>query len=230
LVERLAAFLAVCLVPAFRMGGRAYADPRRMWLPGLGWTTVDHHLQSRLERLISVPMMIMALMVLPFLAIEYFWLAPVRANFVLSLVLDIGTSVIWLAFALEFIVMVSVTDDKPRYCLHNFMNLAVVFLPVVEFLPLLRLARLAGLLEAQQIGRVARLFRLRGLLARMWRAILLLEMIQRLFGKYRQRRLARLKKLLALRQEEIEDLRQEIDELERELTVVADSNRSLRSH
>ena len=156
-------------------------------------------------------------MVLPFLAMEYFWLPQVRANFFLSLVLDIGTSVIWLAFALEFIVMVSVADDKTRYCLHNFMNLAVVFLPLVDFLPLLRLARLARVLEAQQLGKLGRLYRLRGLIARLWRAVLLLEMIQRLFGRYRERRLKRLKQLLVTREDELADLREEIAELEAKL-------------
>jgi voltage-gated potassium channel len=212
--QRLAAFLAVCLMPPLRLGGRAYADPGKIWLPKLGWTTVDQHLRTALERFISVPMIMTALMVLPFLAMEYFWLPQVRANFVLSLVLDVGTSVIWLAFALEFIVMVSVTDDKTRYCLHNIMNLAVVALPLVDFLPLLRLVRLAGLLEAQQVSRLSRLYRLRGLLARIWRAILLLEMIQRLFGRYREKRLKRLKQLLAARENELAELRQEIAELE----------------
>jgi voltage-gated potassium channel len=215
--QRLAAFLTVCLIPALRLGGRAYADPAKIWLPKLGWTTVDHHLRTRLERFISIPMIVIALMVLPFLAMEYFWLPQVRANFALSLVLDIGTSAIWLAFALEFIVMVSVADDKTRYCLHNFMNLAVVFLPLVDFLPLLRLARLARVLEAQQLGKLGRLYRLRGLIARIWRAVLLLEMIQRLFGGYRERRLKRLKQLLIAREEELADLRQEIAELESKL-------------
>jgi hypothetical protein len=215
--HRLWAFLAMCLLPPLRLGGRAYADPASIWLPKLGWTKVDQHLRSRMERFISVPMIVIALMVLPFLAMEYFWLPEVRANFGLSLVLDVGTSIIWLAFALEFIVMVSVADDKARYCLHNFMNLAVVFLPLVDFLPLLRLARLAGLLKAQQISRLGRLYRLRGLLARIWRAMLLLEMIQRLFGRYKERRLKRLKQQLAAREEEVLELRQEIAELERAL-------------
>jgi hypothetical protein len=190
--HRLAAFFLVCLFPPLRLGARAYADPGKIWLPKWGWAEVDHHLRSRLERIVSVPMIMTALAVLPFVIMEYVWLPQVRASFALSLVLDIGTSVIWLAFALEFIVMVSVADDKSTYCLHNFMNLAVVALPLVDFLPLLRLARLAGLLEAQQLSRLSRLFRLRGLLSRIWRDILLLELFQRIFGKYRERRLKRL--------------------------------------
>jgi len=216
--HRPAAFLLVCAFPPLRLGGRAYADPGKIWLPSWGWITVDYHSRCRLERVLSVPMMVTALGVLPFLVMEYFWLPQVRASFGLSLALDIGTSVIWLAFSLEFIVMVSVADDRIRYCSQNWMNLAVVALPLVDFLPLLRLARLAGLLEAQKLSRLSRLFRLRGLLSRIWRAMLLLEMVQLLFGRYRERRLGRLKQLLANREEEIIDLRKEIAELEATLS------------
>lgn len=212
--QRLITFVAVCLAPPLRLGGRAYADPAKIWLPGLGWTVVDEQLRRRLERIISVPMILIALMVLPLLAMEFFWLEQVHAHFGLSLLLDIGTSVIWLAFALEFIVMVSVAEDKTGYCLHNWMNLAVVCLPLLDFLPVLRLLRLAGVLDLQQVSRLGRLYRLRGLLARTWRAILLLEMLQRLFGRYQEKRLKRLKALLSEREAEIAELRREIAELE----------------
>jgi hypothetical protein len=212
--QRLAIFLAVCLFPPFRLGGRAYANPEQLWLPGLGWNTVGSHLQARLERLFCVPMVITALLVLPLLALEYFWLEAVRAHFGLSLLLDIGTSVIWLAFATELIVMVSLADNKARYCWQNWMDVAVVFLPLVDFLPLLRLVRLIGFLEVQQLSRLGRLYRLRGLLSKIWRTILLLEVIQHLLGNYRERRLQRLKELLATRRQEIDELHKEIADLE----------------
>lgn len=211
---RLAVFLGVCLFPPFRLGGRAYADPTTIWLPRLGWTKVDRDLRTRLERFFCLPMIVIALLVLPFLAMEYFWQETVRADFGLSLLLDIGTSVIWLAFVLEVIVMVSVADKKVRYCLTNWMDLAVVFLPLVDFMPLLRLVRLAGLVELGQVSRLGRLYRLRGLLFKLWRTMLLLEVMQRLLGHYREKRLRRLKELLASRQEEIAALNKEIAELQ----------------
>lgn len=212
--QRVAAFLGVCLFPPLRLGGRAYADANEIWLPGLGWARVDHRLRSRLERFFSLPMVVVALLVLPFLAIEYFWLEDVRAGFFLSLVLDVGTSVIWLAFALELIVMASVAESSLDYCLRHWIDVAVVLFSLVDFLPILRLLRLTSLLELQQVSRLSRLYRLRGLLSRVWRAILLLEIIQRLFSHYRENRLLRLKRLLATRQEEVAHLGNEIAELE----------------
>jgi voltage-gated potassium channel len=215
--QRLVAFAGLCFFPAIRLGGRAYADSEKIWLPGLGLVTVDGRLRGRLERLISVPMIIIASLMLPLLAMEYFWLEQVRSQFALSLVLDIGTSVVWLAFALEFIVMVSVANDRTRYCLQHWLDLAVVCLPLVDFLPILRLLRLSEFLELQQLGRLSRLYRLRGLLARTWRAVLLLEMIQRLRGRYCERHLQRLKESLRACQDEMAALQEEIAEIEKRL-------------
>lgn len=214
LMWRLWCFFAVTVAPPLRLAGRAYANAGEIWLPRWGWTCVDQHLRNRLERLISLPMMLVALLVLPFLAMEYFWLEAVRAHFGLSLMLDIGTAVIWLAFALELIVMASLADDKTDYCLRHWMDVAVVTLPLIDCLPILRLLRLSSVLEVQQVSRLGRLYRLKGLVAKLWRAILVLEMIQRLFGRHREKRLERLKKSLAARQEELIDLQNEIAELE----------------
>src|SRR5262245_13111117 len=92
--ERILYLLLLCVAPPFRLAARSYADPERTWLPWIGWVSVDRALQKRLERFFSLPMIVMALLVLPLLAMEFFWLETVRADFLLSLALDIGTSVI----------------------------------------------------------------------------------------------------------------------------------------
>jgi voltage-gated potassium channel len=219
LAHRIGHSLLLCLAPPLRLGARSYADPETIWLPGVGWSRVDRALQTRLERFFGVPMIVIALMVLPLLAMEYFWLEAVRANFLSSLALDLGASIIWMAFAVELILMVSVTREKLGYCLQNWMDLAVVALPLVDFLPILRLIRLTRLLEFQQVLRLGRLYRLRGLLVKIWRAVLVLEVIQHLLGDYKRKRLQRLRELLAVRDEEIVELRKEIADLERELSA-----------
>ncbi len=215
--RRLLYTLLLAVAPPFRLCARSYADSGKVWLPWIGWHCVDKHVRRRLERFFSVPMIIIALMVLPVLAMDYIWEAQVREDFTLLLVHDIGTSIIWLAFALEFIIMVSVADKPLRYCVINWMDVAIVVLPIVDALPILRLFRLTRVLELQQLSRVGRVYRLRGLLLKLWRAVLVLEMIQRLFGNYKGRRLKRLRELLTAREEEILELRQEIVDLERVL-------------
>jgi voltage-gated potassium channel len=213
----LVSFLLLCLAPPFRLAARSYADPDLLWLPWLGWIRVDRVLHKRLERFFSVPMIVIALLVLPLLALEFFWLEAVRGNFLLSLAFDIGASLIWMAFAVELILMLSISPEKLVYCLQHWMDLAVVALPLVDFLPILRLLRLTRVLQLQQVTRLGRLYRLKSLLAKGWRAVLVLEMIQRLLGDYKKKRLARLREMLAVREEEIVELRQEIAELESQL-------------
>ena len=219
LPRRLTYFALLLLLPPLRMGSRSYADVDRMWLPRWKWCTVDRHLRKRLERFFSVPMMVIALLVVPVLAIEHFWGDRVRERFDAQLFLDIAESVIWMAFALEFILMISVAEKKLRYCFTNWMDLAIVALPLLDFLPLLRTLRLTRVLELQQMTRLGRLYRLRGLLLKLWRAILLLDVLYRLIGNAKERRLLRLKELLTAKKEEIDDLLKEIDELERELSA-----------
>ncbi len=209
--------LLQCLLPPVRLAGRSYEDPERLWLPRLGWRHVDKELERTLERVFSVPMIIIALLVLPFLALEFFWEEQVRSHFGLDLFLDIGTSLIWMAFVLEFTVMASVAPKKLRYGMQNWMDLAVVVLPMVDFLPILRLLRLTRLLQLQQLSRLGRVYRLRGLLFKLWRALLLLELVQRLLGHTKERRLNRLQELLAAKEEELAELRREIGELEDQL-------------
>jgi voltage-gated potassium channel len=207
--------------PPFRMGACSYVDPDLIWLPGLGWRRVDRVLQKHLEHFFSLPMIGISLLVLPVLALEFFWLETVRGYFLLSLALDIGASVIWVAFVIEFVLMVSVSPAKLLYCLQHIIDLAVVALPLVDFLPVLRLVRLTSVLEIQQITRVGRMLRLRGLLLKSWQAVLLMEMIQRLLGDYKRKRLQRLRELVAAHEADLVELRREIVVLEEEVKADA---------
>src|SRR5262245_5227041 len=94
----LVAALVVGLLPPLRMGCRGQSRPNHVWLPGLGWHPIDNQLRRSLERFFSVPMIVFALMVLPLLALEYYEAEEIRGSPVLAQWLDIGSSVIWLAF------------------------------------------------------------------------------------------------------------------------------------
>ena len=113
----------------------------------------------------------------------------IRAEPVLALWLDIGTSVIWLAFALELILMVAVADRPWRYCFLHWIDLVIVLMPAVEMFPLFRLLRMGRILRLENLLRWGRLHRLQALLARCWRAILVLQIVQRLTGRSAERQL-----------------------------------------
>ena len=50
-------------------------------------------------------------------------------------------SVIWLAFAVEFVMMFSVSPKKFRYCRDHWVDLVIILAPLAGFLRLLRVAR-----------------------------------------------------------------------------------------
>lgn len=212
--KALASAGACCLLPPLRMGCSSQARPGHIWLPAIGWQKIDTHLRRALERFFSVPMMIFALLVLPLFILEFYWADQVRAEPALALSLDIGTSVIWLAFAIELIVMASIADRRVRYCLTHWIDMAIVLLPAVEMLPLFRLLRLGRVLRLEQLLRWGRVQRLQAVAMRAWRALLVLQVVHRLTGRSLEYQLKQLHELVQAKEEEVADLRLEMVELE----------------
>jgi len=222
----LVAAAACGLLPPLRMGCRSQVRPNHIWLPGLGWQEINSRLRRTLERIFSVPMIFFALMVLPLLAVEYYEAEKIRAEPVLALWLDIGTSVIWLAFAVELILMVAVSDRPWRYCFLHWIDVAIVLLPAVEMLPLFRLLRLGRVLRLEHLLRWGRLVRLQALVSHGWRAFLVLQIVHRLTGRSLERQFKQLQGLLQAKEEEVADLRREIKELEERIVQRAMSRKT----
>jgi voltage-gated potassium channel len=206
--------IACCLLPPLRMGCSSEVRPNHIWLPGFGWSEIDNSLRKTLERVFSIPMIFFALMVLPLLALEYFQAEQIRSERMLALWVDIGTSIIWLAFAIELIIMVAVSDRAWRYCFAHWIDVIIVLLPLVEMLPVLRLLRVGRVLRLEQLLRWGRLHRLNALLTRGWRAFLVLQIVHRLTGHTLEGRLKQSRELLQAREEEVAELRREIKDLE----------------
>jgi hypothetical protein len=225
----LAPALLYCLLPPLRMGAPAYADPKRIWLPFVGWATLDKELHKRLERAFSVPMIVIALMILPLLVIHYHFEARVKEYVSLALFVQISESLIWIAFALEFVIMVSTADRKLRYCLQQWLNLAIILVPLVQaafaFLPFLRVLRVGRVVRLQRA--LGQAYRLRGLMMRAWRAVLLLNLVNRLMRQPLEKRLQRMQELLAAKEEEVEELRREIEELKKQIAERDQANASV---
>jgi voltage-gated potassium channel len=210
----------ICALPPFRIGARSQGQGRDLWFPFLGWRPVDKDLVKTFERLFGWPMIVLAFMVLPLLAIEYIWPQQAEENPGLARFLALGASVIWFAFAFEFVVMISVSERKLSYCLAHWIDLAIILLPIVQFLPLMRALRLTRLLREERLASWGAVYRLEGLALKAWQAFLLLQILQRL-SRSPERRLKRLEELLAVKVEEIEALRREIEEVRRLILLQA---------
>jgi hypothetical protein len=198
-----------CLMPSLRMCARSPEMGDRLWLPGLGWRKANKRLRKRLERRFSVPMIAIALMIMPVLIIEFFMKTQVAQYVWLRMLLHISTGVIWLAFAAEFILMVSVAEKKLAYCKQHWVDIAIIMLPLFSFLRTLRVLR------ATQVTKMARVYRLRGTAAKALRALMLLDLMQRFTGGSIDRRIEKLQRQLADLDTETRDVRRRISRLER---------------
>jgi voltage-gated potassium channel len=205
--------LVACLCPPLRMGLRSAEMNGRLWLPGLGWRRGGHSLQRRLERRLSVPMMIVALMIMPILITEFFLKDQVAAYRWLRLSLHVGTGLIWFAFAAEFILTFSVTDKKLRYCKQHWIDLAIILLPLISFLRTLRImrvARLSKLMRVQQLTKLARAYRLRGTAIKAMRVLVLFDLTERILRISDERRIEKLERQLAETERQARFIRQKI--------------------
>jgi voltage-gated potassium channel len=204
--------LLYCVLPPLRMGGRDHADGTATWLPRVGWSRVDVELRRRAERLFSVPMIFIALAVLPLLGLEWLMhrhaLAPTWQVLVFT---HVSESLIWFAFAVEFVIMFSLASGKLRYCRDHWIDMVIICLPLIAFLRILRLGRALRLYEIAKVGRA---YRLRGLGSRMFRGVLVLELVQRFIERDPTKQLDKLREQLAEREYEIEQLRATIQRLE----------------
>jgi voltage-gated potassium channel len=210
----------VCVIPPLRLCARNPDMDGQVWLPGMSWQASDDALRRRLDHIFSIPMILIALTILPILLIEFLMTEQIAARPWLRTMLHISMGVIWFAFAAEFIVMVSVAEKKLRYCKQHWLDLAIILLPLVSFLRSLRViraTRLARVAKVQQLAKMGRLYRLRGLAMRAMRAILFLEVLHRIFGISIEKKLKSLRAQLEEKEREVATLKAAIADLERQI-------------
>ncbi len=217
--------LIFCLCPSLRMCARSPEMHGRLWLPNLKWRYANRRLRKRLERRFSLPMILIALLIMPVLIIEFFMKAQVAQYMWLRTFLHVGTGVIWFAFAFEFILMVSVAKKKVAYCKEHWIDLAIIILPLFSFLRTLqmfRATRIAHFVRLPMLTKLARVYRLRGTAVKALKGLLVLEFFHRVAGTNPQRRIEKLRRQLDDVELEAKQIRREIVKLERMVTENAE--------
>lgn len=206
---RLRQYVWCCLLPPLRLGVRDAKTGQLLWLPGWGWSRAGDRLEQRIQKAIGGPMLAISLSVLPLILAELHWNTAIKSSPLLTTATQIATGLIWLVFTIEFVVMFSATNRKVQYCKEHWVDLAIILLPLLAFC---RMLRLGGLLRYQT--QFSRAYRLRGVLARGWRALLVLNAIQRLIAGPPARRCEKLRMLIAQKEAELSELRVELEGLE----------------
>ena len=199
-----------CLLPITRVGARDHETGQAIWLPKSKWREVNRTLERLLARRFSIPMILVALMVLPIIVMEFFYKDFVDSHPLWHVAMSVAEAFIWAAFTFEFILMIRVVKYPLNYVRKHWIDLAIILLPMLAFLRTLRLASIGRL---NQLSRTARVFRLRGLGMRMWRGFVALEIIEMLLSRNPERRLEKLEGQLEDRMEEISFLEKDINRL-----------------
>ena len=169
--------LLVFLLPPFRMTMSPAVPDSYIWLPRRGWLPTGKEQLEHLENRAALPMLLITLLVLPVIGAEMLFKAELEQSPSLMLIVYLLTALIWVAFAFEFILLVSVAERKVEFCKANWLNIVIIVLPLVAFLRTLRLFRFLRLANA---GKLMRAYRLRGLLTRAMRLALIFSLLERL--------------------------------------------------
>jgi hypothetical protein len=208
--------LSHVICPPLRLAAPSLERQGQIWLPWIGWQPPSRKLFRKLQSAFSKPMLFFALMILPVLLIEIGLHSQVEQYPWLRLTLHICTGLIWCAFAVEFIVLFNVSEQKFAFVKTNWIDLAIILLPVIMFLRSLRafrLMRVAKLAKAQQLTKLSRIYRVRGVAMKAVRAFLLLEIFGRMIPVSAVKKLNRLQREYDYRKEDLDELKCEIEKL-----------------
>jgi hypothetical protein len=209
LAARLRRLMLTALLPPLRMVVASSKSSGWLWLPGIGWKPAGEETSEQLEQKLALPMVILTLLVLPVLGAELTGGETLENHPRMALATHLTTCVIWIGFTMEFLWMVAAAPDKLAYCLKNWVNLVIILLPLVAFLRVLNLFRFTRMLRA---GKLLRAYRLRGLWARVWRVVLLFNLLERLQQRDPAKYCASLEKKIGDLEEEVAKLKVKLAE------------------
>ena len=208
--SRLGNLALVVLLPPFRIGYSTFHGSDRIWLPRLGWRQKGRELAEDIDRLTMMPMLVIALMILPLLGIEFLLKDRISEMPGMSIALDVSAAFIWFAFALEFIVMVSVVEKKLDYCKKNWLNILIIILPLIAFLRGIQVVRAFRVARA---GKLLRVYRMRSLFVRVAQAAMAISAIERLLNRDPDKHLQKLQEKCEEKERELEALRSKMEEV-----------------
>lgn len=196
---------AVLLFPPLRIGTPHLLDPSIQWIPFMGWSYRNEGLLKNLKERFSIPMIVIALLIIPVLIIEWQFYDPVEQylNADLAFWLDMAQGFIWMAFAFEFILMISISREKITYAIENWIDLLIILLPFVAFIRTIRLIKITRLTQ------LSRGYKLRGLLMKARQGVLFAGFLYRIMT-LQDFQIKSLKKKLDKNQKEREILEEEL--------------------
>lgn len=206
--------LLVGFLPPMRMTLAPGRPNDWVWLPIYGWQRVAVTTLTRMEQRTAGPMILATALILPVLIVDFGFASAVEASPALQFTLAALMSLIWFSFALEFAVMVALTPKKIAYCKKHWINLVIIILPIIAFLRSLQMFRFLKLARASKLAKV---YRLRGLITRILKLALAFNLVERLLALSPERYCASLEEKIAETETELAELRAKLVDARRKL-------------
>jgi len=114
----------------------------------------DDHLRARINRFFHWPMIILALIMLPIIAVDLLILAEHREltySWMWWLCMA-GIWIIWLAFLIEFVIKIAVAESRFEYVKRNWLDVIILIVPFLRPLRVWRIAKTARVFTLRGVG------------------------------------------------------------------------------
>ena len=127
---------------------------RHVKLKRVGILIADDELRQRVDRLFHRPMIILALLVLPVLAIEHLYLNPdqYQSHDLAAWICRGALALIWFAFLTEFVLKIMIAECRIEYVRRNWLDVIIILLPVLRPLRVAAVARTSRLFTLRGVG------------------------------------------------------------------------------
>lgn len=123
----------------------------------LGVVIADDDLRRRVDRWFHVPMIVLALLVLPLLLLDFMYIREGNADgtptggWLWWLVIG-GLTLIWIAFTLEFIIKIMIAERRFEYLRRNWLDVVIIVIPLLRPLRVAALARTTHAFRLRGVG------------------------------------------------------------------------------
>jgi hypothetical protein len=135
---------------------------RRIWIPFRGYLDVDEDIRKRVDRFFNVPMLTLALLVLPLLVVDYYVTRGEDSHKWLTSGVMTAHITISIAFLVEFVVKVGIAQSRLGYMARNWIDPIIIVLPFLRPLQSLRTIRFLKPLQAAKVVQFSRVYAVRG--------------------------------------------------------------------
>ncbi|MEX2513853.1 MAG: hypothetical protein WD398_13190 [Cyclobacteriaceae bacterium] len=205
-------FIIRCLglvFPPIRLGTRHLSKPNYIWIPFYHWAKCNEGLLNHIKQKFSLPMIIIALLIIPVILIEWQFheQAADMLQSDLSFILDMVQGFIWMAFTFEFILMISISNEKFEYAIKNWIDILIILLPFISFMRTFRVVKMA------RLSQLSRGYKLRGLLMKARQGLFFASFFYRILTIRPDFQIKKLKKKLDKNHEERERLEEDLIKL-----------------